>query len=151
MKNFIFALCLIASTTAWALEAPVSSSDTLEDKVSTQEPFFQKISFERIVDGDTFVGSGKKIRLWGVNAPEKKDPNYLAATWYLESLLKEGNLTCKFIEKDRYQRDVMHCLNGQSDVGSLLVQMGLAKDYARYSGGYYQTEQAEAQAEQRGI
>lgn len=115
------------------------------------EKVYDVLSLERVVDGDTIIASGRKIRLWGIDAPEKNEPHYLAAKLMLESLLDDGTLTCKFIEKDRYERDVMHCLVDHSDLGSMLVQVGVAKDYKRYSGGYYQHEQAIAQSKNLGV
>jgi endonuclease YncB( thermonuclease family) len=50
------------------------------------------------------------------------------------------DLSCKFIEVDRYGRGVLHCQADGLDVGSMMVQMGMAKDYRKYSGGYYTDE-----------
>lgn len=104
-----------------------------------------------MVDGDTIVANNEKIRLWGINTPEKNNPYFLAAKLLLESLLSKGDLRCKFIEKDRYQRSVMHCLIDGLDVGSMMVQTGMAKDYSAYSGDYYQREEDLAKSKGRGI
>jgi len=109
------------------------------------------VKLERVIDGDTIVASGRTIRLWGIDTPEKDEPFFLAAKFFLETLLDEGELRCKFIEKDRYQRSVMHCTVEGRDIGSLMVQMGMAKDYSRYSGDYYQYEEDLAKKEKRGI
>lgn len=106
---------------------------------------------QRVIDGDTIVADDIKIRLWGIDAPEKKSDYYFASKLLLESLLDGGKLTCKLIEKDRYERHVMHCLIDGIDVGSMMVHMGMAKDYSKYSGDYYQLEQNEARAKERGI
>ena len=53
------------------------------DLVKTHAP----VELERVIDGDTFAGSRRKIRLWGIDAPEKDEPEYLAATLYLEVIL----------------------------------------------------------------
>lgn len=109
------------------------------------------LKLERVVDGDTIVAGNRKIRLWGINAPEKKDKLFPVATMFLEAILEGGELSCKFIEKDRYERNVMHCFVDDADIGSMMVQMGMAKDYQRYSGGYYQVEEETAKAERRGL
>jgi endonuclease YncB( thermonuclease family) len=115
------------------------------------QDFFHPFKLERVIDGDTIVASGRKIRLWGIDAPEKGDPLFKVATMFLESVLAEGGLSCKFIEKDRYKRDVMHCGVNGADIGSMMVQMGMARDYTRYSGGFYQEEEADARKNVRGI
>lgn len=44
------------------------------------------LKYERVVDGDTFVASGRKIRVWGINAPEKNEPGYKVAGWFLDAI-----------------------------------------------------------------
>nr|WKN34359.1 thermonuclease family protein [Tunicatimonas sp. TK19036] len=116
-----------------------------------QEGIYQEVDLERVIDGDTFVASGRKIRLWGIDAPEKNEPLYWSSSTLLKGILESETLSCKLIEKDRYQRYVMHCLSGSLDVGSMMVNMGMAKDYSRYSGNYYQYEQDQAKANKRGM
>ena len=45
----------------------------------------------------------------------------------------------------------MHCTSDGNDVGSMMVQMGMAWDYSKYSGDYYQFEEDLARKEKRGI
>ncbi len=116
-----------------------------------EENIYQEHKLERVIDGDTIVANEKTIRLWGIDAPEKNSSYYLASKLLLESLLQNGVLRCKFIEKDRYSRDVMHCLIETSDIGSLMVQAGMAENYSRYSDDYYLYEEKTAQAKKRGI
>ena len=92
--------------------------------VYAEEPKPTHMSMERVIDGDTLVASGKKIRLWGIDAPEKGEALYKISTMYLTTILKEDGLACKFIEKDRYKRDVMQCFIGSHDIGSMMVLMG---------------------------
>lgn len=133
---FLVLLCLISASAA-------SAKDT--------QNFFHPFKLERVIDGDTLVASGQTIRLWGINAPEKNAPLYRVSTMYLETILAEGGLACKMIELDRYRRSVMHCTVHDADIGSMMVQMGMAKDFTKYSGGYYQEEEREARARKRGI
>ena len=96
---------------------------------------------ERVIDGDTFVASGVKIRLWGVDAPEKNETLYAVSSKALKHFLNGASLACKFITRDRYERDVMHCLVNGADLGALMVKSGFAKDYRKYSQGFYQSEE----------
>lgn len=106
---------------------------------------------ERVIDGDTFVASGKTIRLWGIDAPERGTPLYRVSTMYLKTILAEGGLSCKFIDTDRYRRSVMQCSVNAADIGAMMVQMGMAHDFTKYSKGYYTAEQKEAQRYRRGM
>ncbi|HIF26262.1 MAG TPA: thermonuclease family protein [Micavibrio sp.] len=141
--------------TAYAATGTDMKCDTAECRMAEelkQVEIFVKMNVERVIDGDTFVGNGKKIRLWGINAPEKDEPGYLASQLLLQGLIQgSDDLTCKFINEDPYERDVMHCYLGTADLGSMMVQVGMAKDYRKYSGGYYQYEQTNAKEKQLGI
>jgi endonuclease YncB( thermonuclease family) len=134
-------------TTSEQQKNPIACTQTIPPICTYQgatvkvKGFEEPLEFQRVIDGDTFIASGRKIRVWGIDAPEKDEAHHLAATMFLESTLQQGNLTCKFVEKDRYKRDVMHCFVDGLDVASALVQMGLAKDYKTYSGGYYRYEE----------
>ncbi len=101
----------------------------------------EELNFERIIDGDTFAASGKKIRLWGIDAPKRGDENYNLSPFALEHFVSNYILSCKFIETDRYQRYVMQCFANGEDLGSMMVKFGFAKDYNKYSGGFYKQEQ----------
>lgn len=163
MKLFIFLIAVLF------LSLPASAKEKAPDsykqfECSNQDPACEelatspkaqtsseKLNFERVVDGDTLVASGRKIRIWGIDAPEKNTPAYMASSWLLQSFVSEGKLTCKFIDLDKYKRHVMHCLIDGLDIGAMMVKMGMAKDYTKYSGGYYQQEQSQAKSAKRGI
>lgn len=115
------------------------------------EFFYEALRLERVIDGDTFVASGKKIRLWGINAPEKNAPLYDLSTQKFKEILLSGSLRCKHIDVDKYSREVMYCISGSYDVGSIMVRKGLAKNYVRYSGGFYRIEEQFAQKNKLGI
>lgn len=112
---------------------------------------YTPMTLERIIDGDTFVASGKKIRLWGVDTPERKEPFYAEATKALELFLSNSELACQSIDVDRYQRQVMKCFASDADLGSLMVKAGWARDYKRYSKGFYQQEELFAKQSRLGI
>jgi len=98
------------------------------------------------------VAGGKTIRVWGIDAPERGDLAFLASKMYMEVLLENAReLRCKFIDVDRYGRDVLHCQADGLDIGSLMVQMGMARDYRNYSGGYDAEEERLARKASAGI
>jgi endonuclease YncB( thermonuclease family) len=117
--------------------------------IPSEEPL--ELKFERVVDGDTFKAGGRKIRIWGIDAPEKGELGHMVAGWFLGSMIENQLLSCKFIYKDKYKRDVMQCQAEGVDIGSEMVRFGLAKDYKKYSGGYYEPEQDDAKKFKRGI
>ena len=90
-----------------------------------------------IIDGDTFrCDSSLRIRLWGVNAPERHEAQGPAATRALAELTRGKTLVCKR-RGTSYNRTVAQCWIGDRDVAAELVRLGAAVDDPRYSRGHY--------------
>lgn len=115
----------------------------------------------RVIDGDTFVLADAHVRLWGIDAPEKKQSCYhqghavscgQQAKLFLQDLLaKDAPLDCRKIANDRYRRIVARCdLNGH-DLGEVMVRNGWAVDYPRYSKRAYDFAQREAMNDKLGV
>lgn len=96
----------------------------------------------KILDGDTFTLSGesRRIRVWGLDAPEWNHQGGSTATSILHSLIYGKQLRCAVLDVDRYGRLVAQCLlpNGR-DIAAEMIRSGAATEYCRYSGGYYGT------------
>lgn len=93
-----------------------------------------------VVDGDTLKLDGKKYRLWGIDAPEPQKPGGPAAARALREIIGDQPLTCEPINVDPYDRLVVRCtLPDGSDPACTLVSQGHARDWPRYSGGFYST------------
>ncbi len=94
----------------------------------------------KVLDGDTFTLSGesRRIRVWGLDAPEWDHQGGSAATSTLRSLISGKHLRCAVLDVDRYGRLVAQCLlpNGR-DIAAEMIRSGAATEYCRYSGGYY--------------
>jgi endonuclease YncB( thermonuclease family) len=104
------------------------------------------LKFEKVIDGATIMASGKTLSLWGLKAIDPSSPYSLASNLYLETMLKSGSLSCSEVSRTGDRR-VMHCTIDKSDVGSLMVQTGMAIA----SDPYYDGEQRYAQVKQLGI
>ena len=96
----------------------------------------------RVTDGDTFrlQGVDQAIRVWGLDAPERNEVGGSAATAAMRTLITGQTLDCRIKDIDRYGRIVGQCLllDGR-DIAAEMIRMGVATEYCRYSGGYYQT------------
>lgn len=114
----------------------------------------------RIVDGDTIVVAGERLRLHGIDAPETDQMFLLDGKWLpsgiiaaaaLETLTAGVTLRCDVIEQDRYGRPVVKCYSPNGvDIGCRLVSAGWALAYRRYSLDYVTAEQ-EARMAKRGL
>ena len=106
----------------------------------------------RVVDGDTIVISGHRVRLHGIDSPEFKQtcvrngqrwPCGQEATRYLVQLIGTGLVTCTQRDKDRYGRIVAVCTVAGNDLSAAMVAAGFGLAYRQYSDDYLpQQEQA---------
>jgi endonuclease YncB( thermonuclease family) len=128
-----------------------SKDKSCQKRLENSDFALNKFVFERVIDGDTFVASGKVIRVWGIDAPESNQIGYKVAGWYLESQIKDQELKCRLFYLDRYARQVMQCYVDDIDIASRMVRFGMAKDYKKYSGSYYEQEEIKAKNQKKGI
>lgn len=117
-------------------------------------------SVAAVVDGDTLLLDGLRVRLWGIDAPERdqtcrRDGRAYrcgqAATQALREWIGRRRLVCVEIEKDQYRRSVARCAVDGEDVGGWMVAQGHALDYRRHSAGAYAGEEASARTAARGM
>jgi micrococcal nuclease len=95
-----------------------------------------------IVDGDTFWISSKdvRIRVWGLDAPERGTPAGPTATAALSGLISGQTLTCRQRDIDRYGRIVGQCfLADGRDITAAMIASGTATEYCRFSHNHYRT------------
>jgi endonuclease YncB( thermonuclease family) len=113
-----------------------------------------------VVDGDTIRIDGQRVRLWGFDAPEKRQSCRIdgversigeEATDRLRSILSEGELRCRTRDKDRYGREVAECWVGSQSIGEMMVRSGWAWALPRYSRDLYLPAQEEAERAGRGV
>lgn len=148
LTKIVLATLLFLTSEAIAGFGSLESKDGFQN--SDIEGAHKKIIADRVIDGDTFTSGELRIRLWGVDAPERGEAFYEDSKALL-TLLVHGHLECKFIEKDKYHRSVMHCLSDKKDVGAIMIGTGMAKDFKRYSSGFYQSDEAMAKRAKIGI
>ena len=107
----------------------------------------------KIIDGDTIIFNEKKIRLFGIDAPEtnqycfdKKKIEYscgLNSTKALVQFIKKNrykSIKCSHYEIDKYGRFIGECWIGEISINSWLVKNGLALAYLRYSDKFFLTK-----------
>lgn len=118
-----------------------------------------------VIDGDTLAIAGQhaRIRLFGIDAPESTQPCFNGqgrrypcgsrATAFLSQLIgRGGNVVCRPLDVDSYQRLVAECDTTASiSLNREMVRAGWAIDYVQYSGGRYSVEQRDAQIARRGL
>jgi endonuclease YncB( thermonuclease family) len=96
----------------------------------------------RVVDGDTFwIDSAEvRIRVWGLDAPERDRPGGSAATAELARLIAGRTLSCRQRDIDQYGRIVGQCfLPDGRDITAAMIASGTAREFCRFSGNHYRT------------
>ena len=114
--------------------------------------------FARVVDGDTIRINSKKIRLYGIDAPEKKQKckktyltisfmsftkDYMCGEVSTQKLIKKINkqkLNCNILDVDRYKRLIGECFKRNINLNSWMVSNGYAVAYRKYSKKYVSDE-----------
>ena len=91
-----------------------------------------------VIDSDTIVISGTHIRLAGIDAPELDQPYGQKSKFEEIGMCKGKIITAKVQEGMSYDRVVANCyLPNGINISALLVERGLALDWAKFSGGVY--------------
>jgi endonuclease YncB( thermonuclease family) len=100
-----------------------------------------------VVDGDTLFVGRLKYRLCGIDAPERGEPGAQASTDHLRYLIKGKTITCRPVgegppcdgrsERKSHDRIVAQCFVDGQDIAAEMVRSGHAKDWPKFSGGYY--------------
>ena len=123
----------------------LTAADTLTGKVV------------RIADGDTvtiLVGGDQqvKIRLFGIDAPERGQDYSRRSRETLADLVFEKEVRVVVHDKDRYGRTVGDIYVGNTLVNEKMIKDGWAWDYARYSKSKHYAElEREARESKRGL
>jgi endonuclease YncB( thermonuclease family) len=113
------------------------------------------VAAQTVTTGDTINLNGTTYRLWGIDAPERKQwcgefPAGLISIAMLEMLIKGKTVICEPKTTDGYGRTVALCRADGEDLGRTMVQLGMAWAPVRYSRDYVDQE-ARARAEDLGI
>lgn len=109
-----------------------------------------------VSDGDTItilddMDKGKfRIRLYGIDAPEKKQDFGQKAKQYLSSRLFRKSVVIRYKEIDRYGRIVGKVYLGHIEINLEMLQKGYAWHYKNYDNSE-EYSQAEINARKKGI
>lgn len=109
-----------------------------------------------ISDGDTLICLTEqkqqlKVRLHGIDAPEKAQAYGQRAKQHLSDLVFNKTVTLNIADKDRYGRTVANVFSGSLNVNQQMVQDGYAWAYRQYGGDAYAKDEAQAKSQRLGL
>jgi endonuclease YncB( thermonuclease family) len=110
-----------------------------------------------IKDGDSFLmradGIKYEVRMYGIDAPEYKQPGYKNALKTLIKLIKNKNVKVEKKGKDYYGRLIGKVYIGKTYVNLEMIKRGHAHWYKKYAPEDKDLQQAEAEAKKakRGV
>lgn len=112
-----------------------------------------------VIDGDTIEIQGRRIRLFGIDAPEagqdceangKRYRCGQKAALALADKIGQRPVSCQQKDTDKYGRAVAVCRIGTTDLNGWMVVEGWALAYRHYSSDYVDEEDA-ARAAHKGV
>lgn len=130
LKRLLVALALsiAAAITAW------SENSTAINDAPASTPGYRLV---RVFDGDSMLmrnpeGETLKMRIAGIDAPEKNQPFADPARDRLTELLQQGPLEVAILKKDVYGRWLASIRVGDKDLGQQLLEEGHVWFFRRY-------------------
>jgi len=148
-------LLLVAAASYWFGQAPTPPAVPLPEGT---------VEVSRVVDGDTLIINGARVRLIGVNAPESVRPEYPVepfgpeASEFTKKFVAQGNIHLTF-DKERYDRHgrmLAYVWSGDEMLNQALVEQGLARwepnfYYSESKKRLFRLAQDQAKSARRGI
>ena len=96
--------------------------------------FTGKVKF--VFGGDSFIlkcsNGNQDIRLYGIDAPEKKQPYYKASKKILKILCYKKNIKIKYIDIDKYDRIVGIAYINDICINEEMIKKGFAWIFVRF-------------------
>jgi len=99
----------------------------------------------KIIDGDTLTLEDQtKLRLLGINTPEKNQPYYQEAKQFLTDLVQNKTIQIESHGPDKYQRTLAHISLNNQNINAAILTNGLATLYYYDKDSHYdELKQAE--------
>ncbi len=128
--------------------------------VQKSNAFERVTGHARVVDGDTIAVNGQKVRLHGIDAPEKAQKCAAAhgLSWacgraskrFLQSMIGRQKVSCKLHKKDGYGRWIGTCFLKRTNLNKKMVRSGMAWAFRKYSRDFVR-EEKQAERKKLGI
>lgn len=109
--------------------------EIIEESISSEVESKTQALVTEVLDGDTFrLENNEKVRLIGIDTPEKGEKLSQEATELLEELILGKKITLEKdkTDKDKYDRSLRYVYMGELFINEEMVKRGLAKQITYY-------------------
>ena len=97
-----------------------------------------EVKISRIIDGDTVeTSSGMRIRLKGLNTPEKSMKGSLEAVEFLSGKILNKTVNIKSYGQDKYSRTLGYIILDKENINAEILRRGLASLYYYEKDEFY--------------
>lgn len=105
-----------------------------------------------VQDGDTFITcGGDKIHLWGIDAPQRKQPYGERSRNALRAMVQNQDVFLQCGKRMSNNSRICHVKLQRRSVNQAMVKRGLAFGWLKFSKGVYRQEEAYARAHRLGV
>ena len=136
----------------WADDAPVRPYEVRKGK-TTRAPRVEvaadELLCDYVMDGDTFKSGDTRVRLWGIDAPEKGQPYADEARARLKELIEGKAVRLEWKDRDQYSREVAIVYAGSTNINLQMVKEGLAWHYEYFAPDAEDLDAAEKAARKK--
>ena len=106
----------------------------------------------KVIDGDTIIINGEKIRFAGIDTPERNKVGHIFSKIKLKKKLGSNIISClREPQLDPWGRTIAECFLDNESISSFMVKNGYACDYKKYSKKKYAKQQEYAKSKKLGI
>lgn len=124
--------------------------------LAAAEPALIEVKVVGVTDGDTFTGLTNqneeiKVRLYGIDAPEKKQNFGTKSRKFLSEMIFGRNISIQPIQRDLYGRLIAKAFMDGRDVGLTMVEYGYAWWYCDYAKKDFVLRMAQEKAKTQGL
>lgn len=117
-----------------------------------------QVKVVKISDGDTFTAINRdnlqlKFRIWGIDAPEKKQAFGTKSKEYLSSLIFGKTITVDVQKQDGWGRYIAYVFTPENkDVGTEMLKAGMAWQFIEYDKSEeYKKAELQARKSKKGL
>lgn len=121
--------------------------------ITAPAPTLTTAQVTKIIDGDTIqLNDSSRVRLLGINTPEKNQPFHEQAKQFLASQVENQTIQIESHGNDKYSRTLAHVFKDSKNINAQILSTGLATLYYYDKDSHYEElMKAEKQARESSL